>query len=140
MAQTNEQLVRNLYQAYNDRDFDYGPSQSHSDIEIRVVPLGTTLQGKDGLRQYLQDWAAAFPDSRVEVVNVVAGENAVVVEFVGRGTHGGPLQSPAGEIPATGRRVEIPFCDVHELRDGKIARQRTYFDTATMLRQLGVIE
>jgi predicted ester cyclase len=74
-----------------------------------------------------------------EIVEVSTGEDLVVVEFVGRGTHDGPLKGPVGEIPPTGRRVEIRFCEVHEIWDGKIVRFRTYFDPATMMRQLGLM-
>lgn len=57
----------------------------------------------------------------------------MVVEFVGRGAHEGALKSAAGDIPATGRRVEIPFREVHGVRDGKLASTRSYFDGVVML-------
>jgi predicted ester cyclase len=53
-----------------------------------------------------------------------------------RGTHTGPLQ----DIAPTGRSVALPGCNVIELRDGLIYREADYFDTATMLKQLGVTE
>lgn len=63
----------------------------------------------------------------------------MVVEFMGRGTHTGPLHTPTGDVPATGRRVDLPFCDVHRIEDGKITNGRSYFDLATMMRQLGLM-
>jgi predicted ester cyclase len=60
------------------------------------------------------------------------------MEFHGRGTHTGPLTSPAGSIPPTGRSVDIPFIQFLEFESGKIARARLYFDLSTMMRQLEI--
>ena len=70
---------------------------------------------------------------------MIGSDDYAVVEFVGRGTNTGPLATPQGEIPATGRAIEIPFCDVHRIEDGKITNGRSYFDMATMMRQLGLL-
>jgi hypothetical protein len=43
-----------------------------------------------------------------------------------------------GSIPATGRTVTLKLCDVTEFRDGKVKSQRSYFDTASMMAQLGL--
>lgn len=43
-------------------------------------------------------------------------------------------------IEATGRRLEIPTIVVVEFRDGKIAAERIYWDQATVLAQLGVLD
>jgi steroid delta-isomerase-like uncharacterized protein len=139
LAHEHASLVRTLYDAYNARDFDQSPAAVADDAEIVSIPLRTTFRGPEGMRQFQRGWATAFPDSRVEVRSVTADEDRVVVEFVGRGTHGGPLVGPAGTIEATGRSVEIPFCDVHDLRDGKIVRARNYFDVVTMMTQLGLM-
>jgi steroid delta-isomerase-like uncharacterized protein len=136
--QGNEALVRALYDAFNDRDFDRWLESVTRDIEIVNVATGETFRGTEGQRQYQQNWAAAFPDGRAEITKVIDGGDSVAVEFTGRGTHSGPLRGPAGEIAPTNRRAAVSFCDVHEIRGGKIARTRTYFDAATMMRQLGL--
>ncbi len=51
------------------------------------------------------------------------------------GTHQGDF---AG-IPPTGRRVDYHACEIFQIRVGKIVRARTYLDTGTILRQLGVL-
>jgi steroid delta-isomerase-like uncharacterized protein len=79
-------------------------------------------------------FASAFPDGRINVVNIKEFGDTVLVEFIARGTHRGDLMG----IAPTGRSVTIPVCDVFELRDGKIYREREYMDMATMMTQLGV--
>ena len=137
--QDNETLVRAVYDAYNDRAFDRVRDLVTDDVELVNVAFGETFRGPEGQRQFMENWAAAFPDSRIEVTKVIDGGDSVVVEFTGRGTHTGPLRAPAGEIAPTRKRVEVKFCEVHEVENGKIARGRSYFDSATMLRQLGLI-
>lgn len=134
-----EAVVRTVYDAFNDRDFDRASSVVSDDAEWTNVPTGETLRGRDGLRQFLQVWDDGFPDGRIEVSSVKSGEGFAVVEFVGRGTNSGPLKTPAGELPPTNRSVELRFCDVIEVSDGRISGGRTYWDMASLMTQLDVM-
>jgi predicted ester cyclase len=92
-----------------------------------------------GFKEFCQGWITAFSDARVEVRNQIANEDTVVTEFTGRGTHDGPLQSPNGSIPATRKKLDMHFIEVLKLENGKVTEARAYFDSATLLRQLGVL-
>jgi steroid delta-isomerase-like uncharacterized protein len=131
-AQDNAKLVRALYDAWNNRDWDTYTALVDDDTEVLAVATGQTLRGRPGFRQYGEIWASAFPDARVEVTNVVASEDGAVVEFRGRGTHTAPLVTAMGEIPATNKRVDQPFCDVYSLQNGRVRAQRAYFDIASL--------
>lgn len=133
-------LVREIYAAYNDREFDRAADRVTDDFAFTMVPTGQTLNGPDGMRQFLQTWATGFPESSVEITNIVVGETHAAVEYTGQGVHSGPLQTPAGEIPATGKSAQVQFCDVFAIRDGKLSEGRTYFDMATLMRQLGLLD
>ncbi len=84
--------------------------------------------------------ARAFVDEFVAAIRAVSDGSTIAVEVVMRAVDDGPLELGNGEaLPATGRRVEIPTAWFLELNEhGKIVRERDYFDTAAMLRQLGV--
>lgn len=138
-AQDNAALVRDVHDAWNGRDFDRILAHTAEDCEWVMMPTGQTFRGLDGMRQYASGWATAFPDGRVEDTSVIAGDNGGVIEFIGRGTHTGPLVSPAGEIPPTGRTLELPFCEVYRITNGKIVGGAIYFDMAGMLQQLGLM-
>jgi steroid delta-isomerase-like uncharacterized protein len=131
-------IGREWFESWNDRDFDRGAALAAADLELTQMPFGVTHQGPEGIRQFFEFWSGAFPDSKPELVNVVASEDGVTAEGIFRGTHEAPLQSPSGEIPATGRRVEVPHCFVFGIKGGKLAEGRLYFDVATLLQQLGV--
>lgn len=138
-AQDNLEIAHVFFDAFNNRDFARASQYVANDAEFVNVASGEVFRGPDGFRRFQENWARAFPDGAVEITRVVADDMSAVVEYVGRGTHDGPLTSPGGDIPATHRAGELRLCDVYELRHGKLVAGRTYFDTMTLLRQLGVI-
>ena len=139
MGQDNVALARKIYDAWNARDFDFGPEHTTDDAVIEMMGAGHTFKGPDGSRQFAQAWAAAVPDGRVTIDRLIDGGERVVVEFTGRGTHTGPMVTPNGTIEPTGRSLELKFCDVLEFRDGRIVGQHSYLDSASMLAQMGLM-
>lgn len=137
-ADENPAITRILYEAFNDRDFERVSAIIAPDAKVTNVVTGETVEGAAGFRQFLQIWASAFPDTRIEVTNIVAREDGAAVEFTGRGTNTGPLMTPIGEIPPIGRRDEQRFCDAYQITDGKIAGVRTYFDVTSILTYFDV--
>lgn len=134
----NATTAKTLYDAWNGRDFDQ-LAELMTDGEIVFAGSGQRFEGADGARAFARMWADAFPDGRIAIDNVIEAGDHVVVEFTGTGTQTGTLASQAGDIPATGRSVTLKFCDVFDFREGKIASVRTYFDSAALLTQLGVM-
>lgn len=132
-------LVRAAHEAFNARDFDRVEEIVAADFEHTNVATGETFHGPEGMKRFERGWIQAFSDAGTEIVGLHGGDDFAVVEFIGRGIHDGPLASPGGEIPPTGRRIETRFCEVFEARDGRLVRGRIYFDLATMLGQLGLM-
>ena len=82
----------------------------------------------------------AYNDSHATFENAVVGDGQVVLELTWRGRHTGPLQTPDGEIPATGKNIEMRACQIVEIEDGKAKSVRHYFDMMTMMQQLGLAQ
>ena len=135
----NETLARELYEAWNNRDWQASIDAMASGGTVTVMGTGETFEGADGVQHYNTMWADAFPDGRITIDHVCSAGDCVVVEFTGRGTHTGTLTTSMGSIPATGRSVTLHFCDVLEFSDGKVKQQRNYFDTGSLMAQLGVM-
>lgn len=135
----NLSIARRLYDGWNERAFEELADYGAEDAELVVVGTGDVFKGREGSLQYNQNWADAFPDGRITVDNMVASGDTVVVEFTGKGTHTGTLRTSMGDIPATGKSLTLKLCDVLEFRDGKVARQRSYFDSGSMMAQLGIL-
>ena len=109
------------------------------DCEVVDVPSGMTSRGPEGYKQMILFFEEGFPDSGVEITNLFATEDQVAIEFIGRGTNTGPLHMPTGDVPPTGRAVEIHFCDVYRVSNGKIVSYRSYYDVFGFLQQLGLV-
>ena len=134
----NADLARSLYDAFNERNFDEIAEATAPDGVITIVGSGDRFEGVEGALRYNQMWAGGFPDGMAVVDRVIASGDHVVVEFTGRGTHTGTLSTSMGDIPATGRSVTLQMCDVLEFENGKVRSQRSYFDTGSMMAQLGL--
>jgi len=83
-----------------------------------------------------QMFANAFPDGTLEVKRVYTQGDTAIAEMVGRGTHKGELMG----IAPTGKSIEITICNVMELRNGKIRREREYMDMLSVMSQMGVVK
>jgi len=134
----NAELARRLHEAWNERNFDEIADAVAPDSTITIVGSGDTFEGAEGSRAFSTMWADGFPDGKVTVDRVIASGDYVVVEYTGRGTHTGTLVTSMGEIPATGRSLTLQLCDVMQFKDGKIRSQKTYFDSGSMMAQLGI--
>jgi steroid delta-isomerase-like uncharacterized protein len=138
-AGDNAQLVRSVYEAFNTHDFDRALSIATPDIEVVAYSLGHTFRGLDEFRQFLEGWATAVPNGTIDVLTLLATDEGVAAECGFRGTHTGPLVGPGGEIPPTGRAVDLHFCEIYRVQNGKITGFHNYQDSDTLVRQLGVI-
>ncbi len=143
-VQENVAFARSLTELFNSRHSD--PtwlekclSAFAADSTFTNVPLGITLSGAEGYKQFVMFFAEAFPDSVVEITNLFATEDQVVLEYTGRGNNTGPLHLPMGDVPPTGRRGELRICDVSQIRNGRIVSYHCYYDTMTLLQQLGLV-
>lgn len=130
--------VRSIYEAYQARSFERAALKFAEDAEITNVATGDAFRGREGYLQFARGWAAAFPDLRVEVLRYQESADWAVVEYAFRGTHTGAMISNGGFIPPTWSQVDLRLCDSVQMRDGRIVRLQTFFDTATMLRQMGL--
>ena len=138
-TQANAALAHAIYDAFNNNDFQAILALVDDDIELVLIPFDQHFYGLEGFREFMQGFKAAFPDCTIKLVNQVASDAQVVNEFVVNGTHSGALVNPRGKIPATGRSIGYCVCEVWEVKDGKLTKVRNYFDTTTLLRQLGVV-
>ena len=124
--------------AYGKKNWDAVRGSVSPRFVYDEVATHRKMQGADKVVACWQGWAAAFPDSKATFHNAFARGDTVVLEVTWRGTHRGPLETPTGQIAATGKRIEIRACMVCKIAGGKAQSMRQYFDMATMLRQLGV--
>jgi steroid delta-isomerase-like uncharacterized protein len=95
-------------------------------------------KGKAQILQSLKVWKTAFPQGTAEVTNQIAQGDQVASEVVYKATHTGPLVGSTGTIPATNKSIVLKTMLISSFRNGLIQRERTYFDQADFMRQLGI--
>ncbi len=138
-GQDGVRIAQLINDAYNSRDFARPEELIAEDFAWTFVAFGATSTGVAGYREVMQAWATGFPDSRVDLTSLIDGGDYGVAQFMFRGTHTGPFRGPTGEISPTGRSVEIPGCNIWRTQNGKLVEGHSYFDAATMMRQLGLM-
>ena len=135
-----EAIVRQFHESWDLRDPERGVAVIAPDCRFEDVARGEVQIGPDGYRMDYDRWRAAFPDGEVKVINVVTAGDWAVVEFVNRGTQTGVLHSSLGDFPPTGRRMEVRYCSVMRVSGGKVVEGRDYYDSASIARQLGLVD
>ena len=133
-----ERIVRIFHESWDLRDPDRGASVIADDCHFEDVARGELLSGPEGYKDDYHRWRVAFPDGEVKIARVIVQDDWAVVEFVNRGTQTGALKSSLGEFPPTGRFMEVRYCSVMRVRDGKVVEGRDYYDSASIAKQLGL--
>ena len=135
----NLQLVTDFYDLVNRNDMDGVSDHIARNIALRSLPTQQKIKGRKDVLEYVRDLKTAFPDLKLKLSRQVVGTTYVVSEYTASGTHRGTFHSPLGNVLPTGRSINVPICEVLEVHSGKIVSARQYYDSATLLNQLGAI-
>lgn len=96
------------------------------------------FKGRAQIIASFKNWKSAFPQGTAEVTNQIFQGEQVASEVVYKSTHTGPLVAAAGTIPPTNKPIELKVMLVSTFRNGLIQRERTYYDRAGLMEQLGI--
>jgi len=112
------------------------------DAYVNHVPVLTGGVGKDQLREF---YARRFipqmpPDTAITLVSRTVGEDRIVDEMVFQFTHTIAMDWMLPGVAPTGRRVEVPLVAIVHFRDDKLAHEHIYWDQASVLVQLGLLD
>jgi len=123
--------------AFNAHDTTALTANEAPDIEFEAP--GVRLRGREQVAEFFATYWRAFPDAQVTLRTRAIDGLTVVSENVLAGTHAGPLRTPQGDIPPTGRRVESHGVAIQRIQSGLVVSEHLYFDQLEMLAQLGVL-
>ena len=130
-------LAEKHYEGANNHDLTAANSV-HSDDVDGYVPGAGSIAGAEAFDQFSRPFFEAFPDASMHPASWVETDDTVVVEGSFRGTHTGVLHSPAGDVPPTGKSLDLKFVDVFRVSDGKVVSHHVYFDRLDFAEQLGL--
>jgi steroid delta-isomerase-like uncharacterized protein len=99
-----------------------------------IVATGDVHDGPEEVMRYFKETRTAFPDQRNELIALHHSDDAVLVEFDLLGTHDGSYRG----LPPTGRAFRCRMLAIFMFDEDRLVCERVYFDSATILRQLGI--
>ena len=93
------------------------------------------LRGPEEVKAFVSKMRGAFPDLELEVRDLIAEGEEVVVRWVARGTQEGEFRG----IPPTGEAIEMTGITIERFENGRIVEGWTNRDALGMLGQLGAV-
>ena len=123
-------------------DLDETMSTMTEDPYVNHVPVLTGGVGAEAVRSfYGQHFIGKWPaDIEITPVSRTVGEEQVVDELVLSFTHDVEMPQLLPGVAPTGRPVRLPFCVVVGFRAGKVAHEHIYWDQASLLAQVGLLD
>jgi steroid delta-isomerase-like uncharacterized protein len=97
---------------------------------------GGVIQGREAFEAYGRELRTAFPDFTITVEATLEGDDIVMAEWTGRGTHEGEFNG----FPPTGRTFEHRGMSTFVVADGEVQEELMYYDPREMAEQLGFLE
>ena len=130
-------LIREHMDTEVTHDFDQTLSTLKSEAEGRphyeIMATGQVFDGDDEVMGYYRTTRAAFPDQRHDNARFHVADDTVIVEFDLLGTNLGEFYG----LPPTGKEFRVPIIAVFFFDGERIVNERIYFDSASLVRQIG---
>jgi len=113
-----------------------------ADAYVNHIPVLTGGAGRDELREF---YSKRFipqmpPDTEMTPISRTIGHERLVDEMVFKFTHTIRMDWMLPGLAPTGRRVEVPLVAIVRFREGKLAHEHIYWDQASVLVQLGLLD
>jgi carboxymethylenebutenolidase len=112
------------------------------DAYVNHIPVLTGGFGRDQLREF---YSKRFipqmpPDTEMTPISRTIGTDQLVDEMVFKFTHTIRMDWMLPGLAPTGKRVEVPLVAIVRFREGKLAHEHIYWDQASVLVQLGLLD
>jgi steroid delta-isomerase-like uncharacterized protein len=134
-----QQVVRKYGKALGGKDID-AMLKFHADkIEsdsMTMLAREKPMSSPEEMREWLELFQRGFPDKSFTVENIVVDGGNAVFQWRIRGTNTGPFR---GMAPPTNKAIDIRGCSLLVIKNGKIVRETSYWDSALLLRQVGLL-
>jgi carboxymethylenebutenolidase len=127
---------------FSTRDTEHTLATMVEDAYVNHIPVLTGGVGRDELREFYSKRFIPHmpPDTEMTPVSRTIGADQLVDEMVFKFTHTIHMDWILPGIPPTGKPVEIPLVAIVRFRDGKLAHEHIYWDQASVLVQVGLLD
>jgi ketosteroid isomerase-like protein len=133
MSQSNVEIVRAAFRAFEEGDMESVLSFCHENIQItqpaELPGVSRNQHGHAGVREAFAVWPDLWDDYRVEVVRLLETDDHVIATIITRG------RGKDSGVP-----VEMPFTFLFSVRTGKIMQWRLFIREEQALKAVGLAE
>jgi carboxymethylenebutenolidase len=139
LSQLWEEHVRH---EFSTRHTEHTLATMVEDAYVNHIPVITGGVGRDELREFYSKRFIPHmpPDTEMIPVSRTIGNDQLVDEMVFKFTHTIRMDWILPGVAPTGKRVEIPLVAIVRFRDGKLAHEHIYWDQASVLVQIGLLD
>jgi len=131
-----------LASEFRDKSADAAINTMIDRPSVNHVPVMTGGVGRKQLTHFYDRYFIPQmpPDTQIIPVSRTIGQDRLIDEFVIKFTHSLQMDWLLPGVPATNKPVEVATVTVVQFQDGKMASERIYFDQASILVQLGLLD
>ena len=137
-----EMWERHMAAEFKEKSIDATIATMTSDPFVNHVPVMTGGVGSSEVRHFYGTYFIPGhpPDTEIVPVARTVGDDRIVDELIHKFTHTIEMPWILPGVPPTGKRLEVAVVVVVQFKDGKIASERIYWDQASVLAQIGLID
>jgi len=142
-----QETLRDLWEEHVEHEFSARNTEDTlatmvEDAYVNHIPVLTGGVGRDELREF---YSKRFipqmpPDTEMTPVSRTIGEDQLVDEMVFKFTHTIQMDWMLPGVAPTGKRVKVPLVAIVRFREGKLAHEHIYWDQASVLVQIGLLD
>jgi carboxymethylenebutenolidase len=127
---------------FETRDIEATMATMSETPSVTHVPVMTGGCGREAVRRFYETWfIGRWPkDTALKRLSRTVGKDRVVDEVIVSFTHDCEMPALLPGVAPTGRKVVLPHVVVVGFDDGKIAYEHIYWDQASLLVQIGLLD
>ena len=127
---------------FDTRDIEATMATMGETPHLTHVPVMTGGNGREAVRRFYETWfIGRWPDdTKITPMSRTVGDNSVVDEMIVSFTHDCEMPALLPGVAPTGRKVVLPHVVVVGFAGGKIAYEHVYWDQASLLVQIGLLD
>ena len=142
-----QEILRKLWEEHVRQEFATHDTEETlatmvEDAYVNHIPVLTGGVGQEQLREfYSKHFIPQMPpDTEMIPLSRTIGNDQLVDEMIFKFTHTVRMDWMLPGLAPTGKRVEVPLVAIVRFRDGKLAHEHIYWDQASVLVQLGLLD
>jgi carboxymethylenebutenolidase len=138
----NELWEKHIREEFTTKNTDATLDTMVDDAYVNHIPVLTGGTGREQLHEFYSRYFIPRmpPDTEIVPISRTIGNQQLVDELILRFTHTIEMDWMLPGVAPTGKKVECPTVVVVQFREGKLAHEHIYWDQASVLVQVGLLD